>query len=102
MGQELDCRMRLHGRTLTGKAYLETDFVLFRGEERIKIALKDLRGVKADDGNLTLDYAGGPATLELGDAAPKWERKILHPPSRSDKMGIRPGQIVRVVGDFDR
>jgi hypothetical protein len=27
------------GRTLTGKAQLETDFLLFRGDERLKIWL---------------------------------------------------------------
>ena len=43
MGQELECRMQYQRRTLAGKAYLETDHILFRGEERVKIALKDLQ-----------------------------------------------------------
>ena len=31
MGQELNCRMHYRKRVLEGKAYLETDYILFRG-----------------------------------------------------------------------
>ena len=100
MGQELDCRLHLGRRVLTGKAYLETDHLLFRGEERIKIALKGAK-VTAANGMLQLDYEGGPAALELGAAAAKWADKILNPPTLATKLGIKPGLIARVVGDFD-
>ena len=101
MGQELECRMRLGSRVLAGKAYLETDHLLFRGDERVKIPIKNLTGVSAAAGILTLHYEGGPAALELGKAAEKWADKILHPPTRADKLGIKPGLTVRVVGDFE-
>jgi hypothetical protein len=100
MGQELPCRVTLGKKSFAGKAYLETDHVLFRGEERIKILLQDLTGVKASAGVLTLRWPGGPAAFELGDAAEKWEQKILHPPTRADKLGIKPGLTIRIVGDF--
>lgn len=101
MGQEIDCRMRYGGKTSQGKALLESDHLLFRGTERLKVLLKDLRAVKAADGILVLDFAGGPAELELGKAAEKWAAKILHPPSRRDKLGLKPGTKVRFLGDFD-
>src|SRR5580704_15049756 len=101
MGQELECRLRYQRRTLTGKAYLETDYVLFRGEERLKILLKDLTVVKASGGVLTLEFAGGEAELELGKAAEKWREKILHPPSRMEKLGVKPGLSVRLAGEFE-
>ena len=37
MGQEVDCKMRLPGRMLAGRAHPETDHLLFRGEERFKV-----------------------------------------------------------------
>ena len=101
MGQELECRMRYQRRTLAGKAYLETDHILFRGDERLKIALKDVKTARASDGVLTLEFTGGPAALELGAAAEKWAHKILHPATRADKLGVKPGLAVRLVGDFD-
>jgi hypothetical protein len=101
MGQELECTMRYQRRTLEGKAYLETDFVLFRGPERLKVMYRDLTGVTAKSGVLKLDFPGGPAEFELGEAAEKWVQKILHPPSRADKLGVKAGLLYRLVGDFD-
>jgi hypothetical protein len=100
MGQELECRLRLGGRVLQGRAYLETDHLLFRGDERVKILLKDVKGVVASAGMLKLDYEGGPASFELGAAADKWADKILHPPTRASKLGIKTGLTVRVSGEF--
>jgi hypothetical protein len=101
MGQENECRIHYQGRTAAGKAYLETDFLLFRGDPRLKIMLRDLTGVKAADGILKLEFPGGPAELELGKAAEKWAEKMLHPPSRADKLGVKPQVAVRLVGDFE-
>lgn len=101
MGQELDCRIRLGRRSLRGRALLESDHVLFRGEERLKVLFRDLTAVRADAGVLTLEYPGGRAEFELGAAAEKWAHKILHPPSRLDKLGVKPGLKLRVLGKFD-
>src|SRR5262249_27339649 len=100
MGQELACTLRYRRQTLAGKAYLESDHVLFRGEERLKVLLKDLTGVSAAAGVLTLEFPGGPAQFELGRAAEKWAERILHPPSRASKLGVKAGATVRLVGDF--
>lgn len=101
MGQEIECRMQYQCRTLTGKAYLEGDHILFRGDERLKIFIKDLQSVAAEGGVLTLTFPGGPAALELGAAAEKWASKILHPPTRAAKLGIRPGLAIKLVEVFD-
>jgi hypothetical protein len=101
MGQELDCRIRYQKRSLTGRAHLETDHLLFRGEERIKVLFKDLTAVKAGAGVLKLEFPGGPAEFELGAAAEKWAHKILHPPSRLDKLGVKPGLSARLIGPFE-
>jgi len=101
MGQELACNLRYRRRKLAGKALLESDHVLFRGEERLKVMFRDLTGVSATDGVLELQFDGGPAAFEIGKAAEKWVDKILHPPSRLDKLGIQQGTPVRLIGAFD-
>jgi hypothetical protein len=101
MGQELDCTMQYRGRTCAGRAHLETDFLLFRGDERLKVLFKDLKAVRAAGGRLQLEFAGGPASFDLGKAAEKWADKILHPPSRLDKLGVKDGVAVGLVGDFE-
>lgn len=37
MGQERDCKLRYGGKAVAGKAYLETDYLLFRGEQQLKL-----------------------------------------------------------------
>jgi len=101
MGQEIECRVRYRDRSLAGKAYLETDHLLFRGEERFKVLFKDMKKVEAAGGILKIEFAEGPAELELGAPADKWAQKILHPPSRTYKLGVKPGLTVKVVGDFE-
>jgi hypothetical protein len=98
---ELDCTLRYRGRILAGKAYLETAFILFRGEERLKIPFEQLTGVHAAGGVLKLEFAEGPALFELGAAAEKWARKILHPPTRLEKLGVKPGLAIVVEGELE-
>jgi hypothetical protein len=101
MGQELDCTLRYRKRILVGKAYLETAYVLFRGEERLKIPFEELTAVHAAGGVLKLEFAEGPALFELGAAAEKWARKILHPPTRLEKLGVKPGLAIAVEGELE-
>jgi hypothetical protein len=76
-------------------------FLLFRGDERLKIPFEQLTGVHAADGVLKLEFAEGPAFFELGAAAEKWARKILHPPSRLEKLGVKAGLAIAVEGELD-
>ncbi len=93
--------MRWKGREVTGKAHLETDHLLFRGEERLKIPFKELTGVTASAGVLRLRFAGSAAEFELGRAAEKWAGKILNPPARADKLGVKAGVTYRLAGEFE-
>ncbi len=103
MGRELECRLRQGRKTFCGKAYLETDFVLFRGDgQKLKILLNELTAVSSEDRRLNLQHSGGPYALELGAYATKWADKILHPPSLRDKLGIKAGMEIAIDGEFDR
>jgi hypothetical protein len=104
MGLEATCPARLDGRKSAGKARLEETDIVFRGEDdvRFKIPIKDLRRVEARGGALHLDWPKGKAVLELGDQAPRWAEKIRNPPSLLDKLGVKPGLRVSVVGLEDR
>jgi hypothetical protein len=92
MGQEKECRLRHGGRTIAGKALLESDHLVFRGGERLKISFRDLNGVTAAGGVLRLDWGGGRAEFELGAAAETWAQRILHPPSLLDSWVSRPAR----------
>jgi hypothetical protein len=53
MGSELLCTVRSGGKTARGKALLETNEILFRGDFRLKVPFPSLTSVVARDGELT-------------------------------------------------
>ena len=101
MGKEVSCKARFGKQLSEGMALLETSEILFRGEFRLKIPFSTIKSVKATDGELCVQTAEGLAVLHLGAAAEKWREKILHPKSRQEKLGVKPGETVSLLGDFD-
>jgi hypothetical protein len=101
VGNELKCTVRFGEETSVGNALLETSEVLFRGGFRLKIPFASIKSVKAVDGQLQLQTANGLAVFDLGPAAEKWREKILHPKTRIEKLGIKPGAKVSLIGCFD-
>ena len=101
MGNELKCTVRFGKETSEGKALLETSEVLFRGDFRLKIPFATIKSAKAVDGELRLESANGQAIFEIGPAAEKWRDKILHPKTRIEKIGLKPGAKVSLFGSFD-
>ncbi len=59
MGKELTCTVCFDKQESTGKALLETNELLFRGDFRLKIALREIKSVKAVNGELLIDFPGG-------------------------------------------
>ena len=47
MGYDAACTLRFQGRTLRGKAVLESHELLVRGPERVVFALKDVTSASA-------------------------------------------------------
>ena len=98
MGKDLDCKMQYRGLAHAGRVYLETDFLLFRGDLRLKILFGQMTSVESLNGWLRIGFAGEEARFEIGDYAAKWVDKILHPPSRTAKLGIQNGMRVLLPG----
>jgi len=101
MGQEVVCTARWSGKSVRGKALLETAEILFRGEERLKIPFSSIRGLEAKDGELRLRTDDGLVILDLGDQAERWRTKIANPKSVVEKLGVKAGQPVAVFGKLD-
>jgi hypothetical protein len=101
VGSELKCQARFGEQVGEGKALLETSELIFRGPFRLKIPFTQMKSVKAVDGELHVQFAEGKASFALGPQAEKWANKILHPKSRMEKLGIKPGAKVSVIGELD-
>jgi hypothetical protein len=101
MGQELKCRVEFGGKSAEGKALLETKEIVFRGDFRLTIPIHEIKKLRAQEGKLHVAFPAGEAVFHLGPAAEKWREKILHPPSRLEKLGVKHGTKVSLAGAHD-
>jgi hypothetical protein len=101
MGYDAACTLTIDDRSFRGTAVLEQKELLFRGDVRLAIPLAGIVEATAQDGRLVVDFGGRRATLELGAQAAKWAQRITSPPSRADKLGVKPAMRVALVGIAD-
>ena len=101
MGFDTTCHATYNKQTSVGRAQLESDHVLFRGDFRVKLPIASIIDVSTRAGVLSLRSADGTLALALGPAAEKWAAKIANPPSRLQKLGVKPGMKVSVLGVDD-
>jgi Protein of unknown function (DUF3052) len=103
MGREALCKCDWAGTKANVKALLETSELILRGEMRKRVALADLRDVKAQSDRLCFEVAGEPVQLFLGaDQASKWAKAIQAgavPLAR--KLGIKRETVVRAIGAIE-
>lgn len=79
MGAEARCAGHFNQRSSEGKGLLETNFLLFRGDFRVKVPLNGIQELTAADGLLSIGFDEGTLLLDLGAAAEKWMQKIQNP-----------------------
>jgi hypothetical protein len=102
MGQEANCEVRFGGKVSAGKALLETGDLIFRGDFRLSIPLKSIQSLEAADGVLRVTSPEGAALFTLGAQADKWAYKIRNPRTLADKLDVKPGMRVSLIGVSDR
>ena len=98
MGQEARCPARLGGKWQDVTALLEEKDLVIKGPARVRAPIGRMERVKAEDGVLSFRFDGQEMALRLGAQAEKWKERILHPPSRLDKLGVKDAMKVAVLG----
>jgi hypothetical protein len=101
MGHDAACTLTYSGKTTRGTAWLETKDLIFRGPERLAIPLAEITSATSRDGTLIVTFGTRTADFAIGAAAEKWAKRITNPPSRLDKLGVKPGMAVAVLGVSD-
>jgi hypothetical protein len=102
MGNEVQCRVRFRKQESEGKVLLETSEIIFRGDFRLKVGFAKILSAKVVGDELQLKTAEGVAHFALGAVtAKKWSEKILHPKSRIEKLGVKAGERVALLGFAD-
>ena len=75
--------------------------LIFRGDFRLSIPLKDIQSLESATGVLRVTWPGGEASFELGPQAEKWANKIRNPRTLADKLDIKPGMQISLIGVVD-
>jgi hypothetical protein len=107
VGYETKCRVRVveDGATREADAtvLLETDELVVRGEARVRVKRADIRKVTRRGGSIAITSPHATVSLALGEpAAAKWEKKLTEAPKALiDKLDVKPGASVLLVGDHD-
>jgi hypothetical protein len=103
MGQEAECTVRVGRKTAHGKALLETEALLFRGDVRIDIPLDGVRTVEVDGDDLVVTAREGEEhrfALGAGRAA-RWARLIKEPKPLFEKLELTGETKVAIVDVHD-
>jgi hypothetical protein len=102
MGMEAECTCRVGRKTSAGKALLEGERLIFRGDFRLEIPFEGLRNAEVDGGALVLTTEEQEARFELGaPVADRWLRLIREPKSLFEKLEVGPQSRVAVVDVVD-
>jgi hypothetical protein len=98
MGLEAECTVRVGRKTSTGRALLESEALIFRGDFSLQIAFGSMREISVDGDALQIKTDDQEARFELGAAiADRWMRLIKEPKSLFEKLEIRPDMRVAAV-----
>ena len=68
---------------------------------RLAVPLASITSAAARDGILHVTFGASSAEFQIGSAAEKWAARITNPPSRLDKLGLKPGMTVAAMGITD-
>ncbi len=102
MGLEAKCTARWGKKTSEGKAHLDADKLDFSGTFKLSIPFREMRDVDVKKGELVISWDGVTFALGLGSTeAAKWAQKIKYPRGRLDKLGVKPGAAVTLLGVSD-
>jgi len=101
VGQEKLCSLVWEGQPHQGKALLESNELIFRGDFRLKILFSEIQDISAADGNLLVRTPRGSAVFTLGELAEKWRHRISNPKTVVEKLGVKPAEQTVVLGKFE-
>jgi hypothetical protein len=101
MGLERECRVVLDGQTSEGKAHCGDGLLEFRGAFRVRWKWAELTAVSVEDEVLIASHESSVARFELGAAAPKWLHIIQNPKTWAQKLGLKPDDRYRIIGQID-
>lgn len=102
MGAEITTKVRIGSKELKAKVLLESEEIIIRGVERMKISFREMKSLSAKNGSLSFRFDAETISIMVGEKAEKWLEKIKNPKNVLDKLGVRPDSRVSIVNIADK
>ena len=99
MGNEVLTQVEIGDESAQAKAVLETGELIVRGAIKARIPFKEMKDLRASDGVLSFNWRKRVVRIHIGPDAAKWAEKIRNPKSVLDKLGVKSGQKVSLLGE---
>jgi hypothetical protein len=98
MGLEAECTVRVGRKSSVGKALLESETLIFRGDFSLQLPFAEIRDVSVDGADLVAKTSDQEVRFELGaPMAERWLRQIKEPKGLFEKLDVGPQTRVAVV-----
>jgi hypothetical protein len=102
MGLEAEATVRVGRKSSAGRALLEGDTLVFRGDFSLNVPFESMREVAVEGDSLVVKTDEQEARFELGAAvAERWLRLIKEPKGLFEKLEVKPDSRVAVVDVTD-
>lgn len=99
MGRETKSTVTHGGATALARLHLDSETLTIGPPVRAKLALAGL-AAEAGAAGLTVEAGRDSYLVAMSEKeAAAWARAIRHPPSLADKLGVKPGVTVALIGD---
>jgi hypothetical protein len=102
MGNEATCIVDYDGESAEAKVLLETDELIVRAPFRLKVPFSEMKKIDADDERLLVRWSSHQLSLPIGREARKWAGKIRNPKPLAEKLGIKAGQKISILGKLEK
>jgi hypothetical protein len=99
MGTEVDGHVVVGGQKVAVHADFGSDQVVFHGGRKGAVKYKQVEVLTTGKGILKIRVDAAIMEFPLGNKVERIAAKIRKPPGRLDKMGIKPGAAIDLVGD---
>lgn len=101
MGLEAKCIANIQGIAYSGTLHFDSKEIAFSCRQiKWRQAVGPSVTAKTVGGSLVIGKGKNEAIFEIGDEAIRWLDKVLNPPSRTKKLGVKQGQKIVLSGSF--
>ncbi|MFO0974300.1 MAG: DUF3052 family protein [Phycisphaerae bacterium] len=98
---DAECKLRVGNEQYVGKARIDDDYIDFVGPTKFRFRLSEIREPAFSAGALRFEFHGNKIAINVGERTGRWYDSVVHPKSPAQKLGVRPGESVRLVNIDD-